>query len=135
MNVLDGPSIADLCDYDFGDQAGCIGGVPGAFMKKANSSNEEFARTVSGKKYMTLFIDNIRLYYRKITCNNDADQRHVDQLLGSENLLKLCESYPKNKLMQHVEKADKNKPWSRAKRGAPCFVDEACLLRFALILG
>ena len=99
MNVLDGPSIADLCDYDFGDQAGCIGGVPGAFMKKANSSNEEFARTVSGKKYMTLFIDNIRLYYRKITCNNDADQRHVDQLLGSENLLKLCESHPKTKFI------------------------------------
>ena len=99
MNVLDGPSIADLCDYDFGDQAGCIGGVPGAFMKKANSSNEEFARTVSSKKYMTLFIDNIRLYYRKITCNNDADQRHVDQLMGSENLLKLCESYPKTKFI------------------------------------
>ena len=34
MNVLDGPSIANLCDYDFGDQAGCIGGVPGAFMMK-----------------------------------------------------------------------------------------------------
>ena len=68
-------------------------------MKKANSSNEEFARTVSGKKYMTLFIDNIRLYYRKITCNNDADQRHVDQLMGSENLLKLCESYPKTKFI------------------------------------
>ena len=99
MNVLDGPSIADLCDYDFGDQAGCIGGVSGAFMKKANSSNEEFARTVSGKKYMTLFIDNIRLYYRKITCNNDADQRHVDQLMGSEDLLKLCESHPKTKFI------------------------------------
>ena len=99
MNVLDGPSIADLCDYDFGDQAGCIGGVTGAFMKKANSSNEEFDRTVSGKKYMTLFIDNIRLYYRKITCNNDADQRHVDQLMGSEDLLKLCESHPKTKFI------------------------------------
>ena len=99
MNLLDGPSIADLCDYDFGDQAGCIGGVPNAFMKKANESNKEFASSVSGKKYMTLFIDNIRLYYRKITCNNDADQKHVDELLGSENLLKLCKSYPETKFI------------------------------------
>ena len=99
MNLLDGPSIADLCDYDFGDQAGCIGGVPGAFMLKANESNKEFARVVSGKKYMTLFIDNIRLYYRKITCNNDADQKHIDELLGSENLLKLCERYPETKFI------------------------------------
>ena len=99
MNLLDGPSIADLCDYNFGDQAGCIGGVHGAFMKKANITNKEFDRTVYGKKYMTLFIDNIRLYYRKITCNNDADQKHVDKLLGSENLLKLCENYPKTKFI------------------------------------
>ena len=34
MNVLDGPSIANLCDYDFGDQAGCKGYVPGAFMMR-----------------------------------------------------------------------------------------------------
>ena len=40
MNVLDGPSIANLCDYDFGDQAGCLGGVPDAFMEDANNKNK-----------------------------------------------------------------------------------------------
>tara|TARA_R100000742_G_C4271394_1_gene90303 strand:+ start:709 stop:1620 length:912 start_codon:yes stop_codon:yes gene_type:complete len=92
MNLLDGPSIADLCDYDFGDQAGCIGNVPGAFMKRANSSNMEFNIACVGREYMTLFIDNIRLYQRKITCNNDADQRHVDGMMAAEDLMKLCES-------------------------------------------
>ena len=66
MNLLHGPAIADLCDYDFGDQAGCLGGVSGAFMKDANESNLEFIKKVNGKKFMTLFIDNIRLYKRKI---------------------------------------------------------------------
>ena len=48
MNLLHGPAIADLCDYDFGDQAGCLGGVSGAFMKDANESNLEFIKKVNG---------------------------------------------------------------------------------------
>ena len=44
-------------------------------------------------------------------------------------------SYPKINA-KWSKKAGKNRGWRRAKRGAnPCFVDEAFLLRFALILG
>ena len=60
MNLLHGPAIQNLCDYDFGDQAGCLGGVPDAHMKNADESNKDFLMTVSGHGFMTVFIDNIR---------------------------------------------------------------------------
>ena len=89
MNLLHGPAIADLCDYDFGDQAGCLGGVSGAFMKDANESNLEFIKKVNGNKFMTLFIDNIRLYKRKILCSTATDQMRVDKMMEENNLLHL----------------------------------------------
>jgi len=89
MNLLHGPAIADLCDYDFGDQAGCLGGVSGAFMKDANESNIDFIKKVNGKKFMTLFIDNIRLYKRKILCSTATDQMRVDKMMEENNLLHL----------------------------------------------
>ena len=89
MNLLHGPAIADLCDYDFGDQAGCLGGVSGAFMKDANESNIEFIKKVNGNKFMTLFIDNIRLYKRKILCSTATDQMRVDKMMEENDLLHL----------------------------------------------
>ena len=89
MNLLHGPAIADLCDYDFGDQAGCLGGVTGAFMKDANESNIEFIKKVNGNKFMTLFIDNIRLYKRKILCATATDQMRVDRMMQENDLLRL----------------------------------------------
>ena len=89
MNLLHGPAIADLCDYDFGDQAGCLGGVSGAFMKDANESNLEFIKKVNSKKFMTLFIDNIRLYKRKILCATATDQMRVDRMMEENDLLRL----------------------------------------------
>ena len=89
MNLFHGPSIADLCDYDFGDQAGCLGGVTGAFMKDANESNVEFIKKVNGNKFMTLFIDNIRLYKRKILCATATDQMRVDRMMEENDLLRL----------------------------------------------
>jgi len=89
MNIIDGPSIANLCDYDFGDQAGCLGGVPNAFMKNANEGNIEFIKKVNGNKFMTLFIDNIRLYKRKIICANATDQMRIDKMLEENDLLHL----------------------------------------------
>ena len=89
MNYLHGPAIADLCDYDFGDQAGCLGGVSGAFMKDANESNIEFIKEVNGHKFMTLFIDNIRLYKRKILCATSTDQMRVDKMMEENDLLHL----------------------------------------------
>ena len=89
MNLLHGPAIANLCDYDFGDQAGCLGGVSGAFMKDANESNLEFIKEVNGKKFMTLFIDNIRLYKRKILCSTATDQVRVDRMMEENDLLRV----------------------------------------------
>ena len=89
MNLLHGPAIADLCDFDFGDQAGCLGGVSGAFMKDANESNIDFIKQVNGNKFMTLFIDNIRLYKRKILCSTATDQMRVDKMMEENNLLHL----------------------------------------------
>ena len=97
MNIISGPAIADHCDYNFGDQAGVIGQVYGAFMKNANEKNEEFITFVkqSDKSVLTLFIDNIRLYNRPIKCNNDSDQRWVDDLQSNNDLMKLCSSLDK----------------------------------------
>ena len=89
MNLLHGPAIADLCDYDFGDQAGCLGGVSGAFMEVANESNLDFIKKVNGNKFMTLFIDNIRLYKRKILCATATDQMRVDKMMEENDLLHL----------------------------------------------
>ena len=89
MNLIHGPAIADLCDYDFGDQAGCLGGVSGAFMKDANESNIDFIKRVNGSKFMTLFIDNIRLYKRPIKCGTPHDQERVDHMMETNDLLHL----------------------------------------------
>lgn len=89
MNLFHGPAISDLCDYDFGDQAGCLGGVSGAFMKDANESNIDFIKRVNGSKFMTLFIDNIRLYKRPIKCGTPHDQERVDHMMETNDLLHL----------------------------------------------
>ena len=89
MNLLHGPAISDLCDYDFGDQAGCLGGVSGAFMKDANESNIDFIKRVNGSKFMTLFIDNIRLCKRPIKCGTPHDQERVDHMMETNDLLHL----------------------------------------------
>jgi hypothetical protein len=49
---------------------------------------------VKDKKWMTVFIDNIRLYNRSIKCTNDEDQRWVDALLETNNMLETCAAFP-----------------------------------------
>jgi len=63
--------------------------VSGAFMKDANESNLEFIKEVNGHKFMTLFIDNIRLYKRKILCATVTDQMRVDKMMEENDLLHL----------------------------------------------
>jgi hypothetical protein len=99
MNIIDGVSVSNHCDYSFGDQSGCIGNVPGSFMKQANLSNIEFSKLVEGKEWMTIFIDNIRLYKRPIKCTNDSDQRWVDSLLETNNMLETCAAFPETKFI------------------------------------
>ena len=89
MNIIDGPAIQNLCDYDFGDQAGCLGGVPNAFMEDANEGNIHFLKTVNGHEFMTLFIDNIRLYKRPIKCSTPFDQERVNHMMEKDDLLHL----------------------------------------------
>ena len=89
MNIIDGPAIASLCDYDFGDQAGCLGGVPKAFMRDANEGNIDFIKKVNGSEFMTLFIDNIRLYERDIKCGTPHDQKRVNDLMRTNDLLRV----------------------------------------------
>ena len=89
MNLLHGPAIQNLCDYDFGDQAGCLGGVPDAHMKNANESNIYFIKQVNGHDVMTLFIDNIRLYKRPIKCGTPHDQERVNHMMEEDDLLHL----------------------------------------------
>lgn len=89
MNIIDGVAVSNHCDYSFGDQSGCIGGVPGAFMK----GTKNFTPT---KKLMTLFIDNIRLYKRPIKVDNVQDQKWIDGLFETNDLLGTLANYPDN---------------------------------------
>ena len=101
MRLLDPTWVRDNVDYSFGDDSGT--GVPGGYMKIANSSNAEFIlayhqAVTDQKPYMTVFIDNIRLYRRdcmKYTaCEQMYDNWKVIKInkiirLANEDLLAL----------------------------------------------
>lgn len=103
--LLDPTYIRDICDYSFGDESGH--NILGGYMKPANMLNAEFinkCNEVRGNKpYMTLFIDNIRLYKRdgiKYTALEESAP-HIKEIkdrkvqsLGSEDLLELCSYIP-----------------------------------------
>jgi hypothetical protein len=99
--LIDGPSLSNLCDYSFGDQSGSFGNVPGHFMKPANLLNLEFVETIlsSKKKYITLFIDNIRLYNREIESVKPQDKSYVNFLMKESDLLNLCSQFPNKKFI------------------------------------
>ena len=99
--LIDGPSLSNLCDYSFGDQSGSFGNVPGYFMKPANLLNLEFVETIlsSKKKYITLFIDNIRLYNREIESVKPQDKSYVNSLMKESDLLNLCSQFPNKKFI------------------------------------
>lgn len=94
MKLIDGESISNMCDYSFGDQSGVICGIYNGYMKTANISNTEFINKYneikSIRKYMTLFIDNIRLYKRYIKVDNENDQKWINNLMINNDLLYLC---------------------------------------------
>ena len=97
-NLIEGVKLSELCDYSFGDQASIICNIHGGYMNPANSSNIEFLTLVDkisrDRSYMTLFIDNIRLYKRIITLSNTHDQNWVNNLMNESDLLNLCSSIP-----------------------------------------
>lgn len=103
MKLLEYEELQRMVDYSFGDHSGVLGGVPNAFMKKANINNIEFVDKVKDYdgKVMTLFIDNIRLYRRKIEyCDWEKlkplkliDINWLSQFVD-EDLLDLCSKFP-----------------------------------------
>ena len=103
MEVIEGVALSDLCDYSFGDQSGQWGNIYTSFMKGANLLNTEFATKVfdlsKERSYMTLFIDNIRLYKRDIIEVKPEDKDYVFGLMEESDLLRLCKCYPMMKFI------------------------------------
>lgn len=105
MKLLESEALQQLVDYSFGDHSGVLGGVPNAYMKKANIFNTEFVDKVHDHEgSMTLFIDNIRLYRRPIEYSDwlhnkkisPEDRRWLNQF-EDEDLLELCSQFPEKK--------------------------------------
>tara|TARA_B100000579_G_scaffold278218_1_gene230131 strand:+ start:285 stop:1229 length:945 start_codon:yes stop_codon:yes gene_type:complete len=103
MEVIEGVELSKLCDYSFGDQSGQWGNIYTSFMKGANLLNTEFAtkvfETKKKRSYMTLFIDNIRLYKRDVIEVKPEDKDYVFGLMEESNLLRLCKCYPMMKFI------------------------------------
>jgi len=97
MELIEGVALSKLCDYSFGDQSGQWGNIHTSFMKDANLTNVEFVsklfETKKSRDYMTLFIDNIRLYKRHIVEVSEADRPYVDGLHQKNDLLHLCSCF------------------------------------------
>ena len=103
MELIEGVELSKLCDYSFGDQSGQWGKIYTSFMKNANLLNLDFATKVfdiqKERDYMTLFIDNIRLYKRDIIEVKPEDKDYVFGLMENSDLLRLCKCYPMMKFI------------------------------------
>ena len=103
MELIEGVALSELCDYSFGDQSGQWGNIYTSFMKDANFLNVEFATKVfeikKERDYMTLFIDNIRLYKRPIEEVKPEDEKYVNSLMARSDLLELCGNFPQMKFI------------------------------------
>lgn len=98
MKPIEGYALSLKCDYSFGDQSGQWGNIHTSFMKSANLLNLDFVNRVfdisKERDYMTLFIDNIRLYKRDCIECNDSDRLYVERLMNESDLLSLCSNFP-----------------------------------------
>ena len=103
MEVIEGVALSKLCDYSFGDQSGQWGNIYTSFMKDANFLNTEFVTKVfevmKTRNYMTVFIDNIRLYKRNIASVKPEDEKYVNALMSRSDLLDLCGNFPQMKFI------------------------------------
>jgi hypothetical protein len=103
MELIEGFALSQLCDYSFGDQSGQWSNIYTSFIKDANLLNLEFIEKVfeikKSKNYMTIFIDNIRLYKRHIVEVKDQDRPVVESLMETSDLLNLCSHFPDMKFI------------------------------------
>ena len=103
MELIEGVALSELCDYSFGDQAGQWSGIYTHFMEDANLTNTDFVKKVfeikKSRDYMTLFIDNIRLYKRDIAEVKESDKPIVNAMMETSDLLKLCGQFPEMKFI------------------------------------
>ena len=90
MEIIEGVALSELCDYSFGDQSGQWSQIYTSFMKDANLFNRVCIKVFEVKQerdYMTLFIDNIRLYRREIADVKPEDKTVIDKLQSKNDLL------------------------------------------------
>lgn len=103
MELIEGVALSRLCDYSFGDQSGQWGNIHTSFMKDANLLNLEFVEKIfevkKNRDYMTLFIDNIRLYKRHVVEVSESDRPYVEGLMEKSDLLRLCSNFPDMKFI------------------------------------
>jgi hypothetical protein len=108
MKLLEYEELQRMVDYSFGDHSGVLGGVPNAYMKKANINNVEFVNFINNtnKEKITLFIDNIRLYRRPIHFSDwelkkPIKPHDLDWLkqFDDEDLLELCSKFPEKQFI------------------------------------
>jgi len=103
MELLEGVALSKLCDYSFGDQSGQWGNIYTSFMEPANLLNLDFVTKIYEVKkerdYMTLFIDNIRLYKRVIEDVKPEDRDYVNSLMATSDLLELCSHFSSMKFI------------------------------------
>ena len=97
MELIEGVALSELCDYSFGDQSGQWGNIYTSFMKDADLLNTEFVSKLfevsKERGWMTLFIDNIRLYKRPIEDVKPEDKPYINSLMDRNDLLWLCNHY------------------------------------------
>ena len=97
MELIEGVALSKLCDYSFGDQSGQWGNIYTSLMKDANLLNTEFVSKLfevsKERDWMTLFVDNIRLYKRDIKEVKPEDKAYVDSLMETSDVLQLCNHF------------------------------------------
>lgn len=111
MNIFDPTFIRDICDHSFGDHPGLS--FFNGYMNPANLNNTTFMNKYKSlkdkKKYMTLFIDSIRLYnrtgikYSAVELVNEESRKYKDKVVveyfRENDLLKLCSQLPDMKFI------------------------------------
>jgi len=109
MQIITGDNVSNAVDYSFGyHRALWDRTIIGAFAKMANANNQEFldkAKEFEGKT-MTLYIDNIRLYPRKLDVDTEADAVLVNFLMNTNNLIALCSLLPRNEFIIYTGQED-----------------------------